>query len=87
MELPRQDYWLTRDRSEGELSVYLDIWLYRPEYLRYDDGDVTWIAPLELVDRAATFFGSIEFSDAYSQLGASVPDSERECVRVGRGGA
>lgn len=84
MDLPSQDFWLTRDRSEGELSDLVEIWLCRPEAIRYSDGDVTWIAPLDAVDRVTTFAGTVTVALATLELGNGVPASERECLRVGR---
>lgn len=84
MDLPEQDFWLTRDQSEGELSDEVEIWLYRPKPLYYDDGDVTWIAPLDVVDRQATYVGSITVERVKAELGSSTPETARECVHVER---
>lgn len=86
MDLPLgQDFWLTRDRAEGELSDELEIWLHRPKALRYSDGDVTWIAPLDLVDRKATYLGAISVALAKIELGNAVPATQWECLHVARG--
>ena len=81
----KQDFWLTRDRCEGELSASVEVWVHKPETLRYADGDVTWIAPLHVVDRRATYYGCISVALAKQELGNGVPASERECLHVERG--
>ncbi len=83
--LPLQNFWLTRDRHHGKLAEDIEVWFCKPEPLRYDDGDVTWIAPLGVVDRAATYAGIISIARAISELGNGVPTTERECLRVQRG--
>ncbi len=82
--LPQQDFWLTRDCANGELSDELEVWLHRPEPLWFDDGDVTWIAPLAIVDRAATYVGTVTIAEARAELGNGVPTTARECLHVER---
>lgn len=85
MDLPvAQEFWLTRDCAEGQLSDEIEIWLHRPRPLRYADGDITWIAPLGVVDRKATYLGSISVVLARLELGNGVPVTSWECLHVDR---
>lgn len=84
--LTRQDVWLTRDRFDGALAPEVDIWVYRPEPEVYPDGDVLWLAPLEVIDRRATFLCSLPLRVARLVLGSAVPGDARQCVRLGRCG-
>lgn len=80
-----QDTWLTRDQMEGVLSLEVEVWVVRPESRRFPDGDVMWLAPLDLVDRKATRLGSLGLAAARLQVGNGVPETARECTFVGRG--
>jgi hypothetical protein len=79
-----QDIWLTRDRFEGALAPEVDVWVYRPAPERYRDGDVLWIAPIDVVDRRATFFCALPLKTARLLYGGAVPDDARQCVRLER---
>lgn len=80
--LPDEDFWLTRDRTDGVLSDFVEIWLARPERQRHVEGDVLWIAPLNVVDRKTTFFGELALKEAVTQFGNSVPLTDGECIRI-----
>lgn len=79
-----RDFWLTRDRWEGIIQD-VEIWLVRPDPWDHEDGDVTWIAPLGLIDRCKTLHTTLSLVEARQMFGASTPDTERECVRFARG--
>lgn len=74
-------YWLTRNRLNGELSSKVDIWLVRPDRLRFADGDVHWLA-LEPGGESA-HYGRWTLAQAHFEVGAGVPETDRECLRVG----
>lgn len=78
--LPAAPFWATRDRDAGELSDEIEIWLVRPEMLRFADRDVTWIAPLGEVDRRETRWGALSLERAYALL-RTLPDDELMLVK------
>ncbi len=75
-------YWLTRDRIGGELANRVDVWAIRPERYGYDDGDVIWAAP-ENANRETACVTCWRYADAVRYLGPGVPETDRECTRVG----
>jgi len=80
-----QDTWLTRDQMEGVLSLEVEVWAVRPESRTFPDGDVMWLAPMDLVDRKATRLGSLTVAEAKKLVGNGAPETARECTLVGRG--
>lgn len=76
-------YWVTRERRSGKLADRVEVWLVRPERLRFDDGDVMWIAPRRLVDMGPTYYGEWSLEQALKNMGPGYPGTDRECVRVG----
>lgn len=94
VEVPRvkkprfRTYWLTRSRLNGELSGKVDIWLSRPDRIRFDDGDVHWIALTPLSEDASeggqsTHYGRWTIAEAHAQIGNGVPATDLECTRYG----
>jgi len=81
---PDQTFWLTRDQFEGELSPDVDVWAHRPVAEMFPDGDVLWIAPLDVADRKATYYSSIPASLVTPILNCVAPTDPRQCIRVGR---
>lgn len=53
-------FWLSRDRAGGVLSDVVEVWLVRPVAVRHIDGDTTWVAPLDVVDRRATYVAAVD---------------------------
>lgn len=80
---PADVYWLTRDTVEGALADRVEVWLARPTRLRFLDGDTMWIAPLDAVDREATYWGEWSLDQARSVVGPGAPDNDRECTKIG----
>jgi hypothetical protein len=78
-----QSYWLTRDRFRGVLSPEIDVWVCRPVPEIYPNGDVLWLAPLEIIDLGETYHSALTIEQAHQAVGEAVPDSPRQCVRVG----
>lgn len=66
-------YWVTRDRIAGELVSYVGVWLARPQRLIVD-GDIRWVGQV---------YCSWTLAEAGRHMRAAVPDTDRECVRVG----
>lgn len=77
-------YWVTRGRTNGELDAHLQVWCVKPELLRCNDGDVMWLAPIELVDMQSTLLGDWSLGEAYQHINNAIPQSERECICVGK---
>lgn len=75
-------YWITRDRKLGELVNVVDVWLVCPQYFRLDDGDLYWVAPVDMVDRAAAYYDTWTLKHAHKHARV-VPEHELECIRVG----
>jgi hypothetical protein len=71
--------WLTRERWGGELADTVDVWVYPPEAHLQADGDVLWLAPMDVVNRRATYLVELSLAEA-----PAVPQSAEECVRVRR---
>lgn len=82
---PPSTYWLTRNRLNGEISIKVDIWLVRPDRLRFKDGDVHWIAlsPGDAEASSKAHFGRWTLDRAKHEAGPGTPDTDMECVRVG----
>lgn len=76
-------YFLTRDCREGVLSDEIEVWCVRPDCLRYEDGDATWIAPMDLVDRQDTLIDTWSLARTLHECHVH-PDDARQCIRVGR---
>ncbi|MGN6106825.1 MAG: hypothetical protein ACTHU0_17080 [Kofleriaceae bacterium] len=74
-------YWLTRNRVNGVLSPWVDIWLARPNRAAFPDGDVFWIALLPSTETA--HHGRWTHEEARREVGNAVPETDLECVRVG----
>lgn len=73
-----ETYWLTRDRKHGVLSDRVEVWAVKPERIRFPDGDIMWMAPLELIDVVETRLTSWSVEKC-----PTAPDDDRMCVRVG----
>lgn len=79
-KLPAPPFWVTRGRDGGELCDEVEIWLVRPEMLRFADRDVKWIAPLSEVDRRETLWGELALERARELL-RTLPDDELMLVK------
>jgi hypothetical protein len=75
-------FWLTRDKRMGVLSDLVEVWLVKPDLHRFDDGDVMWLPNLEHVDTEDTHFAEWSLDKCRKEV-YTVPDSERECIKVG----
>lgn len=75
-------YWLTRDKRMGVLSDIVEVWLVKPDLFRFDDGDVMWLPPLNLVDSEDTHFAEWSLDKCRKEV-YCIPDTERECIKVG----
>lgn len=75
-------YWLTRDRTAGQLSNVVEVWLVKPDLQRFDDGDVMWLPSLEHIDNEDTHFAEWSL-DKCRKEAYTVPETERECIKVG----
>ena len=76
-------YWVSRGRTHGVLDSTVQVWAVRPEFVRCDDGDLFWIAPLEVVDKQDTLLGEWTIGEAMRFIHNGVPDDELQCLRVG----
>lgn len=76
-------YWATRERKGGKLSDKIEIWLVRPERIRFTDGDVMWLAPADAIGLRDTFYGEWSVDEALKNIGPGYPATDRECVVVG----
>ena len=79
-------FWLTRDRVGGDLADEVEVWVVRPERHQSEDGDVIWLAPFEYL--AGELDGDTHVDDwsldeARREIGSGIPETDRECVRVG----
>lgn len=79
---PPEKLWLTRDKVEGELSDTIEAWTLVPDRLQFGDGDVMWVAPLDLVDRRPTLLTHWCYADALERFGSDVPCSSIMCTSV-----
>lgn len=78
--------WLTRDSFEGTLEDFVDVWEMRP-WRSYHRGDeleslgVTWFDD----SLTGTAFRSerLTVSAARIRFGNSLPEDDRQCVKVG----
>ncbi len=70
-------YWMTRNSSQGLISSIVDVWTKRPDRT-YSDGEVVWINYME-----GAYWGRWTLDQAYAQVRGGVPDTDRECLRVG----
>ena len=77
-------FWLTRDRLGGDLSAKVELWSVLPQRLRCEDGDVIWLAPDALLDGTElTCLGDLTVAEARLRFGPGIPETDRECTRVG----
>lgn len=77
---------MTRSRRRGELDDRVEVWSAFPDArLKYPDGDVEWLTDTKLMDvpGARVFLGTWSVDEARSAAGVA-PETDRECVRVGR---
>lgn len=80
-------YWLTRDSFEGVLSGEVAIWHIRPEFHGGENGDGTWLTPLHLIDLVEGQIATWSLDQAYRAVRNGIPQTARECLRVGKTGA
>jgi hypothetical protein len=79
-------YWVTRDSDvHGNLSEWVTVWLKRPTLIRVGNG-VGWYHADGTVD-SATGPARIRFAqwtlDQCYRACNVIPDTDRECIRVG----
>lgn len=79
-EAPPWQYWLTRNRVDGQLSSRVDVWLSRPSRSVTDDGDVYWFVHGEGAERE--HFTRWTIARATREVGGGIPDTDRECTVV-----
>ena len=75
-------YWLTRGTRHGELQNYIEIWAVKPDRIRFDDGDVMWMAPPDVIDIMPTLVGEWSLWESYRECKV-YPEDDRMCIRVG----
>lgn len=78
-KVPSGPFWLTRDKRDGILSTKVEVWLVQPELHRYEDGDVMWLPPLEIVDDGPSNFGEWSIEKCLKEC-RTYPETERECI-------
>lgn len=82
-------YWLTRNRVNGALSSFVDVWLSEPHRVRFNDGDVHWVGLSDIPDGAeetggtSTHYCRWTIDAARREVGNGVPMTDLECLRVG----
>lgn len=81
----QRDFWLTRDLVAGKLSLEVHLWIVRPWAQVCADGDVLWLPDLNWVDSEVTLYSTLTLAEAKREVGAAVPATPRECIRVARG--
>lgn len=74
-------YWLTRDQDgDGVLSFMVDVWVERPTRMALPGGGWMWLG--EGTTGLEARLGSWKTGDKVRPPG-TLPETERECVRVG----
>jgi hypothetical protein len=80
--VPSGPFWLTRDKKNGELSSKVEVWLVKPDLHRFDDGDVMWLPPLNIIDDMPSNFGEWTVERCMKEVYV-YPATERECLKCG----
>ena len=75
-------YWLTRNKCMGILSELVEVWLVKPDLHRFEDGDVMWLPPLDVVDTEETYFAEWSLEKCRKEV-YTLPETERECLKIG----
>lgn len=75
-------YWITRNRTMGVLEDTVEVWLTKPDLRRFDDGDVMWLPNLQSMDSEVSYFAEWTLDQCRRRC-LVVPETERECIRVG----
>lgn len=74
--------WLTRDSYEGVPETHVDVWTAPP--VRRDDYAGDFIEWLDESDEGIAFhLDALTVAEAKLRF-RTVPDTDRECVRIGR---
>ncbi len=79
--VPAPRYWITRDSYGGVVEDVVDVWIAPPE--RRDDylgGFIEWLD--DSPEGIQFHVQSMSVEDAKERF-RTVPDNDRECVRVG----
>lgn len=76
-------YWITRDKRNGVLSDIVEVWLVKPDLMRFEDGDVMWLPSLEYVDTETTHFAEWSLDKCRKEV-YTIPETERECLAIGK---
>ena len=79
---PKCTYWLTRNRTDGKLADMIEVWVFEPELLKFEDGDAMWIGCLAALDKVQTYHGDWTISRCLKEC-RTYPDDERQSIRVG----
>lgn len=80
MKIPGPTVWLTRDSFGGEVEDHVDVWECRPTRHERDGGFVEW---LDVGDGLGMHAEQISLADAKIRF-RTVPDDDRQIIRVGR---
>lgn len=75
-------YWLTRNKTMGELSEKVEVWLSKPDLRRFEDGDIMWLPNLKTVDSEISYFAEWTIEKCLKECHV-YPMTERECIKVG----
>ena len=66
--------WVTRDTIGGRLSVEVNVWLARPDRIRYEDGTTVWYA--------LPHYARWSLVECEAVMG-TIPDDDRQCLARG----
>lgn len=78
MKLTRGTYWITRDTEvDGELVDRCDVWNARPQRISGGDGWIWLSSEWDLESRVGT-----ASPEAIRARFGTVPETDRECIRV-----
>lgn len=75
-------FWLSRNRTNGVLESKVDVWLERPERLRFGDGDVQWVVLDE--GKHTAHYTRWTLDQARAEVGNGVPQTDLELLYVER---
>jgi len=79
---PKGSYWVTRNTTDGVLANTVEIWVARPERMRFDDGDVMWMGSLSKIDEESAWYDEWTLARCLKECRV-LPDTDREVIRVG----
>lgn len=79
---PNCVFWMTRNTTDGVLASTCEIWVARPERMRFDDGDVMWMGSLSKIDEESAWYDEWTIAKCEKECRVT-PDNDREVIVVG----